>query len=1065
MRSTFLKTQSKFGYKKLFLIICCLFAGIWQAAAQEITVSGTVRDEFGDPLPGVTVLLKGANKGTISQANGTYSIQATPKHMELEFTFIGYQTQVLKVPANHKLDVKMQETASELEEVVVLGYASMRKVNVTGTVSSINSEKLADIPVSSAAEALTGKLSGVRVVTQDGEPGADIDITVRGGMSITQGSSPLYVIDGFASDDGLKGLDVSEIESIDVLKDASTTSIYGARGASGVVLITTKQGKAGRTKVSYNAYWGFRKLPNKVDVLSGADYVKLQYEMAQRTGGTSINSFVDSYGAWEDIDSYYAVRGLDWQDIMFGDRATYQNQTLSVSGGSHKHKFLINYSYNDENGILMNTGNTRHNLRFNFEQELYKNINLVTKVSYNRRQKDGDITSGKTLQNSLLYRPVAGVGYTDEELLEAMEDPSNNSLQNPRAAQLSQLRRSTSNGLSLDAALNIKFLDHFKLKLSGSGTFRNGRTDRFDDETSSAAATRGGPFGSQAYSESKKWQNTNTLTYDNSFGRNNVTFLAGTEYIKNQKRGLSVENRQFPSDNFGIFDLSLGSLPQKPGSEFSEDALVSFFGQAFYNYDNRYLTTFSLRSDGSSKFAKNNRWGYFPSASAAWRIDQEAFMEDVHFLSNLKLRLSYGQAGNDNIGNNRFRSTFESGWYTNGALEMPTLYPKVLANPDLKWETTVAANIGLDFGFFNNRISGTLEYYKNKTEDLLLTSAIPSYTGYTKQTRNIGSLQNKGVEITLNTVNINTKEFTWTSDFNISFNRNKVLSLTDTAEDYMLFKSGVGSYMDDFIVQVGSSTGLIYGYVYDGFYGVDDFHAEYDPTTDRYKYTLKDEVLAHSDVTRSNIQPGSQRFRNINDDDKINTEDRTVIGNTTPKHFGGLNNSFSYKNYDLSIFLNWSYGNDVLNYQSARLTSTYQINQNQSDKLRDRFTYIDSNGNYISEPEALKALNANAKIHGVKTNGPESNITYTSSDFVEDGSFLRINNITFGYSLPKKLLRKIGISRLRVYSTVNNVYTFTKYKGFDPEVSKGSNGGLTPGVDWNAYPKTRSCVFGVNLSF
>lgn len=1065
MKCTTLKTQGKSGYKKLFLIICCLFAGIGQVAAQEITVTGTVRDETGEPFPGVTILLKGTNHGTTSRANGTFTIQATVKDKELEFSFIGYKTQTLQVPGSRKLDVSMEEATSELEEVVILGYASMPKVNVTGTVSSINSQELAKIPVSSAAEALTGKLSGVRVVTQDGEPGAEIDITVRGGMSITQGSSPLYIIDGFASDDGLQGLDISEIESIDVLKDASTTSIYGARGASGVILITTKSGKAGRTKVTYNAYWGVRELPNKVGVLSGPDYVKLQHEMAQRTGGTSIDSYLESYGKWEDIDTYYAMRGLDWQDIMFGDRATYQNQNISVSGGSAKHKYLLNYSYNDENGILMNTGNTRHNFRFNFEQELYKNINLVAKVSYNRREKEGNITSGKTLQNSLLYRPVAGVGYTEEELLEAMDDPSNNSLQNPRAAQLSQLRRSTSNSLAMDAALNMKFLNHFTVKISGSGTFKNAREDSFDDETSSAAKTRGGPFGKQGYSEARKMQNTNTLTYTDKFGLHGITVLGGTEYIKNRKQGLSVENRQFPSDNFGIFDLSLGSLPQKPGSEFAEDALVSFFGQAFYNYDDRYLATFSLRSDGSSKLAKNNRWGYFPSASAAWRIDQEAFMEDFHFLSNLKLRVSYGQAGNDNIGNNRFRSTFESGWYTNGASEMPTLYPKVLANPDLKWETTVASNIGLDFGFLNNRFSGTIEFYKNKTEDLLLTSAIPSYTGYTTQTRNIGSLQNQGFEFTLSTVNVRTKNFSWSTDFNISFNKNKVLSLTDTAEDYMLFKSGVGSYMDDFIVQVGRSTGLIYGYVNDGLYGVDDFNAVYDDATGRYKYTLKDEVLSHSDVTRGNIQPGSQRYKNMNDDDKINSEDRTVIGNTTPKHFGGFNNTFTYKGLDLSIFLNWSYGNDILNYQAARLTSTYQINQNQSDKLLNRFTYIDGNGNYVSEPEALKALNANATMHGVKTNGPESNITYTSSDFVEDGSFLRINNITLGYTLPKKLIKKIGLSSLRLYGTVNNLHTFTKYSGFDPEVSKGSNGGLTPGVDWNAYPKTRSCVFGVNLTF
>ncbi len=1067
MKQLFKQTKNRgiLSLPRVFAWLLILSTGLPHALAQETTVNGKVKDEAGNPLPGVTIIVQKSTRGTTTQKDGSFSIKVPSHDVKLEFSYIGYLSQVVSVPANNILNITLKEATSEMEEVVVVGYATMRKVDVTGTVSSVSAKDIANVPVSSVAEALTGKLAGVRVVTQDGEPGAEVDITVRGGMSITQDNSPLYVIDGFVSDIGLQGLDISEIESIDVLKDASTTAIYGAQGANGVVLITTKSGKKGRTVVSYDSYYGFRQLARNVDVLNSVDFVKLQYEMAQRTGGTSITSFEENYGTWDTFESTYGSRGLDWQDIMFGDNAFYQNQRVSVSGGGDRHKFLLNYSYNDENGILMNTGNTKHTFRFKFDQQLFKGADLQTNISYYHNKKQGNITSGKTLQNSLLYRPVGGIQYTEDDLLDAMEDPSGNSLENPRAAQLSQLRNKYNQNLSINAALNIKFLKHFTLRLSGSGTWKHGRDDSFDDATSSAAQTRGGAFGSQDYSEATKWQNTNTLAYDQSFGRHNVNVMLGTEYTKSKSQGIGIENRQFPDDNFGIYDLSMGSLPQKPTTSYSEDALMSFFGRAFYNYDNRYLATFSLRADGSSKFAKENRWGYFPSASVAWRIDNESFLRNVKAISNLKLRLSYGQAGNNRIGNNRFRSTFETGWYTDGASEVWTLYPEVLSNPDLKWETTIASNIGLDFGFFNNRISGTVEFYKNKTKDLLLTSSIPTYTGYKKQTRNIGSLQNKGIEISLSTVNIRTKNFQWTSDFNISFNRNKVLSLTDTAEDYMLFKSGVGSYMDDFMVQIGQSTGAIYGYVSEGFYGVDDFNATYDEESGRWEYTLKDEILSHADQTRANVQPGSPKYKNVNGDNTINADDRTIIGNTTPKHFGGFNNTFVYKGFDLSVFLNWSYGNDILNYQSARLSATYQLNQNQLGKLRNRFTYIDANGNYVSEPEALKALNANATMHGVKTNGLESNITYTTSDYVEDGSFLRINNVTLGYSFNSNLIKKIGLNKLRVYATVYNLHTFTKYSGFDPEVNKRSNGGLTPGVDWSAYPKTRSYVFGINITF
>ncbi|MEI6949082.1 TonB-dependent receptor [Paraflavisolibacter sp. H34] len=1052
------------------LVLACLLshlsvAGFSQDKAPK-TVTGIVTDEKGQPLQGVNVLVKNGAAGATTDAQGRYTLPLGKPGATLVFSYVGFTSQEVAAKGESSLDVTLAEVVNKLNEVVVVGYGTMRKRDVTGTISSVKGKDLEKVPVASAAEALTGRVAGVQVTTQDGSPGADIEIKIRGGMSITQDNAPLYIIDGFASEVGLRGLTASDIESIEVLKDASTTSIYGARGANGVILITTRSGKRGRTVISYDAYAGYRELIKKVDVLNTEDYLKLQYEMALRSGGNTLTSFTTNYGEFKDFQSRYGGRGLDWQDVMFGAKALNHNHSLTVSGGSGNNTYMLSYSRNDEKGILMNTDNKRNNLRFKFDQKLTKRLDLLLNAQFFDNRRNGDIASGSTLQNSLLYRPVAGVAYSEQELQDAMDDPISNSLRNPKVTQTSQLRYSVERNLAGNLTLNYKITPDLVLKVLGSGTLRNNRFDSFDDQNSSASVSRGGPFGSQRFYESFRWQNTNTLSYQKQFHDHHINAMVGNERIFSEGRALTAASRQFPVDNFGIYDLSLGNLPQKPESLYEQDGLVSYFARLFYGFKDKYLVTATLRTDGSSKFAKENRFGYFPSVSAAWRLDQEQFLQGNAIISDLKLRASYGQAGNNRIGNNRYSSLYQTGWYTNGATEVQTLYADVLANPNLKWETTMSSNIGLDFGILKNRISGSAEFYRNSTKDLLLTASIPSTTGFTTQTRNVGSTQNKGFELTLSSTNINGKDFRWTTDFNISFNRNKVLSLaTGSADDVMIFKSGVGSYIEDYKVQVGQPVGLMYGYVYDGFYGVDDFDAVYNATTGRYTYSLKPGVPSLSSLTRATFQPGSTRFKDVNGDKEITPDDRTLIGNAAPKHLGGINNTFTYKNFDLGIFMNWVYGNDVLNYTKARLLATYQPNQNQHASLTNRFTYLDASGNFVSEPEALKALNTGATRHAAATAGPESNMTLTSSEFVEDGSFLRINNLTLGYALNPSLVKKIGLTRLHVYATAYNLHTFTRYTGFDPEVNRQPNGGLTPGIDWAAYPKTRSFVFGLNVNF
>ncbi len=1072
MRTTLLHWFGKGGGRKLLILTAMLCCSLHSSAQSgRFTAQGQVIDSDKSPLAGVTVLVDGTNTGAITDAEGRFKINVPNEKAQLFFSYIGYEDQLVHPRRTGDMRIEMQKSSIDIENVVVsVGYGQVRKRDLTGAVASVSGTELSKVPVATAAEALTGRVAGVRVVSTDGEPGADLDITVRGGMSVTQSKSPLYVIDGFVSDLGLMGVDPNEIESIDVLKDASTTAIYGAQGANGVVLITTKNAKKGRTSVTYNGYAGVRQLAREYELLDAADFVKLQYELAMRTDGgvpgSTIEKFIENWGEYADYERRFRGRGINWQDEVFGGNAVYHSHNVSISGGTERSSILASYSNNIEEGLLINTKNSRHNFLVKFNHKISDKFDFRTKVSYYINNKTGDITSGKTLNNTLQFRPVLNANASDDELLDAIE--GNTDLTSPIESQYTQYRFKTRNSLTLNAALDFKILPKLVLSVSGSGTWNNNREDSFNNSKSTSAQTSGGASGSQKWGSGSKWQNTNTLSYNEKFGRHRLSVMAGTELIFSKARSLYAKNSQFPNENFGIYDLSLGANPSKPTNTWEEVGLASYFGRISYNFDERYLFTFNLRADGSSKFARQNRWGIFPSASAAWRISEEKFMQgSKSWLDNLKLRISYGQTGNNSIGNNRYLSIFESTTYANGAVEIPALSVSNLANPTLKWETTIAANIGLDFGLFKGRLSGSVEFYQNKTKDLLLNANIPETSGYTKQTMNIGSIRGRGVELTLNSLNIKTKNFQWTTDFNISFNRNKVLSLTgESADEYMLYKSGVGSYMEDYIVQVGQPTGKIYGYVSDGWYGVDDFDATFDANKGIWVYTLKDGV-PYCTITgdKNKVQPGSIRLKNIDGEGNITDADRCIIGDTNPDFIGGLNNTFTFKGFDLSIFMNFQIGNDVLNYQRARLMASYGTNYNQHRDLAGRFTYIDDAGNYVSEPSALKALNANARTHAVKSDGPESNITVTTSDMVEDGSFLRINNVTLGYTFKSGLLRKAGISSLRIYGTAYNLYTITGYSGFDPDVNRYPNGGLTPGVDWSAYPRTRSFIFGVNLTF
>lgn len=1049
--------------EKIFsLFLFFIMFSVLNSFGQSKVIPGIVLDKNKEPIPGVTVVVKGTNRGTATDINGKYSISVAPNAKLLVFSFMGLETKEVVIGGQSKIDVVLLESAVQLDEVVAIGYGVSRKIDLTGSVSSLNGAEIMKVPVSSAAEALTGKIAGVQVKTTSGEPGADILIRVRGGGSITQDNSPLYIIDGFVSEEGLKAINVNDIESIDVLKDASSTAIYGARGANGVILITTKKGKEGKTIITYDGYYGYKHLSKKIGVLDPYDFVVLTYE-------NNMEGAIPVYGQFSEYESLYKGKpGINWQEKVMGEPVPTQSHTLAMTGGTNITKYKVSYTNNNENGLMLNTGFKRNSIRFSLDQKASDKLSLSFNGSFsNTKTIGGGLFGGSTrLRNLVQFRPIGGKDVPDDNLAEILNDPMAMEfglydLINPVIMQEIEQVSNISKSTNLNGNADFSITKNLVLKVTGGYYYNLSKNSQYVDGRSRAAILKNGPYGSITYNESSRWQNANTLTYTKrTKSGHNLNLMLGNEQVFNKSNYLIASAEQFPESNLGLAKMDMAVYPLVPSTSESSSGMISFFGRSFYGYKDKYLFTATFRADGSSKFAKKNRYGYFPSVSTAWRINQENFMKNLTVISNLKLRLSYGQSGNNRISDYSYATKFAINSYAIGTSEQPALTADGLANPDLKWETTISRNIGLDFGIFKNRITGSVDVYKNTTRDLLIAAKIRVESGYSTQYQNIGSTENRGLEFVLNTLNISSKNFRWNTDFNISFNKSKVLELFGGEVDNLLFASGAFVGTSDFLVRVGEPLGQMYGFKYDGFYNVDDFN--YDAATS--KYTLKDNVPYYG--SRTSPQPGTIKFKDL--DGRLDANgypiiegaygfDKTVIGNANPKHFGGINNTFSYKNIDLSIFMNWVYGNNILNANKVRFTSQ-QTNLNLLDIAKDRWMTINAQGVKVTDPVELTELNKNATLH---------KLTYGYTECydwaVEDGSFLRINNVTLGYSLPEKLIGKAHITKCRFYVTAYNPFIFTKYSGYDPEVD--SRGPLSPGVDLSSYPKSRSFIFGLNLAF
>ena len=1051
------------------------------AYAQSLTVTGKVIDSEGYEVIGGSVTIKGAaGVGTVTDVNGNYSLKVNDASKDvLVFSYVGMTSQEVKVDGRSVIDVTLKADAVMLEEVVAIGYATVKRKDLTGSVASVNSKELSKVPTSDITQALAGRMAGVQVMQSEGAPGASISIRVRGGISITQSNEPLYIIDGFPSEDGMSTLDPAEIETIDILKDASATAIYGARGANGVVVITTKSGgKEGKATVTFDSYVGFKKVAKKLDVLSTREFALLDYERRYYSAFTAKNStqedldkavanFEALYGKYADIDANYANRaGIDWQDQTLGRTALTQNYRVGVSGGTDKLNYNLAYSYYDEEGAMVYSGNKKHNISFNMYHKLNDRLSITARISYDQMKIYGMGTSEggdrfNKMQHILQYRPMVGINGTDDLLL-GDEDPllvddTGNVMQNPLLSAAEETKDREYRTFQANGGFTLKLIKGLSFRNTTGMRYQTRRNDTFYGDKS-ITAKRSSINGSIQNIENSSFQTSNVLNYNWAGKGHDITAMLGQEYVNRWNRSFSAAAANFPNDDIGLGDLSLGLPTAVSSSENYDDKLLSFFARFNYGFKDKYLFTASFRADGSSKFGKNNKWGYFPAFSAAWRLGEEEFIKNLNIFSDLKVRLGYGMAGNNRIDSYVSLPMLTSVTYPNGDSTQPGYVSKQIPNPNLKWEANKTFNFGLDFGFFNQRLTISPEFYINRSSNLLLNAKLPTSSGYDSMVINAGETENKGIDLTINSTNIMTKDFTWNTAVTLSHNKNSVKKLT--GEDVQLWEASFGYNQNTHIIGVNQPLGQMYGYVTDGLYQVSDF--DYDEATKTY--TLKDGVPYSGKKT--DVKPGMWKFKNVDgsEDNKITENDKTVIGNAYPKFYGGINNTFTYKDFDLSIFLTYSFGNDVFNATKLTNTKTALQNKNVLDiaNSSNRWVVVNKKGELITDPQEMADINKGKTVAAVYDN--EIGDTYIHSWAVEDGSYLKLSNITLGYTFPRKMLSKIGISKLRLYATGSNLLTWTKYTGFDPEVSTMGSG-LTPGVDFGAYPKSRSFVFGINLAF
>jgi len=1047
--------QNSLQKRKILLGVILLLSIV--SFAQN-TITGTITDKDGLPLPGATILEKGTTNGVSSEFDGKYTITLTSGRT-LIFTYVGFTTQEINVPeSQNSVDVILLEDASILDEVVLIGYGSQLKENISGSVAKVETKDLKNIPQVSVDQLLQGRASGVSVTQNSGQPGSAVSVRIRGVNSLTGSSEPLYIIDGVpisgdssnistsgrstassgigegsgaADVSPLASLNPDDIKSINVLKDASATAIYGSRGANGVVIITTKSGQNSKGKLSYSSSYAIQQPINLIDVLDLPDYARLQNEIGEIYNLQENVAFLNPDLLGE---------GTNWQKEIF-DRATFTNHQVSFSGGKNNINYFISGGYVDQEGTVIGSSFERMNARVNINAKLKDWVKVGMNLTATRTNEQLTFSNAANgiISLSLLNNPATAVYNPDGSFAGPVTDEEVAfGFRNPIAEALSVTNNLRRSGLLGNLFAEFKLLKNITFRTEFGGNFNSNTNNRFQKSFTYGIIERGSNLLNIREENTDFWIIKNLITYNKKFeGNHNFTFLVGQEIQESSWEGIIAQDGNFVSNDVPI--LGTGNANDFTDQYKGSNALESYFTRLIYSYDNKYDITASLRADGSSKFAEGNKWGYFPSVSAAWKLSNEDFMNDFKAIENIKIYGGYGEVGNQSIPNFAYGSrlnTIATG--TGTGFEFANF-----ANADLTWESSTQTNLGLDFSLFKSKLNATIEVYNKVSKDFLYQLAVTDFItgggavgGVTAPWVNLGQMTNKGIDVTLSYSNSGESNFKWNSSLTVSHYKNRVDNLLgDLAIFGQLNLDGSNQIITQ--TKAGQPLGLFYGYQTDGlFRTLDDING----APIQFGRPFEDALF-------STTWLGDVKFKDINGDGVIDTDDRTVIGNPHPDFTFGFQNSFSYKNFDLAIFLQGSYGNDVFNAVNRSLTAGNRTFTNQLSSVLDYWS--------VDNPDASSPRLA-------RNDTPNINI---SDRYIEDGSYLRIQNITFGYSLPSDVLKGIGISNLKVYTGVQNLYTFTKYSGYDPEVGVLNQNPLLSGVDNGRYPSSRTYTFGVNIDF
>ncbi|WP_128546987.1 SusC/RagA family TonB-linked outer membrane protein [Larkinella soli] len=1024
---------------RLFLSLCAAVLTTAGLMAQpSATVSGRVTDENAQTLPGVNVTVKGTQTGTTTSAEGVYRLNVPAGRTVLVISYVGYLTREVAIDGRSTLDVQLQPDNKTLGEVVVVGYGTQEKKDLTGAIASVGAKDIQKLPVSGVDQALQGQVAGLQISQSNGAPGANTSILIRGIGSISGGNEPLFVIDGYpVTNSGignpLNTINPNDIESVDVLKDASSTAIYGSRGSNGVIMITTRRGKAGKTRIEVDAYTGFQEVAKKLDLMNTREFA--QFVIDGRNNG-----YLDNVAGANISDpnskrpnSYQIPSVLlgdlsrlpdtDWQDAIFR-QAPIRNYQIAASGGNENLRYSVSGGYFNQKGIIISSGLERYTFRVNLDARLSDKFNVgITMLPSFTRQDDVSAighSGGAVVQSALSLPPYLPV-YNADGSYTVTNQPTEGNISYPHPVQLA--RELTIEGTQFrffgNAYAEYALLKDLKFRVTLGTDLNYSKNRRFQPNTidpttilTNASATN---------SEATNWLNENTFTYKKRFGDHALDAVAGFTAQKAYANSMNAQATKFP-DN--LIDNINGGIVNAGGESITVHTMLSYLARVNYGYKDRYLLTATLRRDGSSRFGADNRWGTFPSASVGWRVSEEPFLKGLRFLSDLKLRASYGLTGNNAIGDYRAIGLLRDANYVIGNALTPGLARSTFTNGLLGWESMKQLDLGIDLALFNNRLSITADYYDKRNTDMLFNIQTPSATGLTSAIVNLGEVQNRGVELSLTTRNT-TGAFKWTTGFNLTANRNRVLSMSTEAERIFSTAAGRANYA---VTQAGDPIGSFFGRRTLGVFQTDE------------------EATAYG--KQPFAKAGDFKWADLNNDGRVDDNDREVIGSPHPNLFFGFNNNFSYRGFTLDVLTNGMVGQEIFD-------ATFMINNaGVQNQLREVYE-----NRYVSPAQPGNG------VYGRSIRGSRNNNNVFSTSYLFDGSFWRIRNVSLSYTLPGSLTNRLKMNGIRVYATATNLFTITKYHGYDPEVSNSGDDLRAAGLDFGTYPQARTYTFGLNLTF